>query len=64
MYGRPDTYQETLGARFQAMTPQTVTAAAKAAIDPAKLIWIIAGDAALVEPQLKKLKIPYTLGQP
>ena len=64
VYGRPDTYQETLGARFQAMTPQTVTAAAKAAIDPAKLIWIIAGDAALVEPQLKKLKIPYTLGQP
>jgi ribose 5-phosphate isomerase len=33
-------------------------AAAKAAIDPAKLTWVVVGDAAKVKPQLETLGIP------
>jgi zinc protease len=58
LYHRPDDYYETLASRYQALTAQSMDAAAKAAIDPAKLTWVVIGDAAKVKPQLDALKIP------
>jgi zinc protease len=53
-FGRPDDYYEKLPARYKAMTAPALDAAARASIDPAKLTWLIVGDAAIVKPQLAK----------
>jgi predicted Zn-dependent peptidase len=58
LYHRPDDYYETLASRYRALTPASMDAAAKAAIDPAKLTWVVVGDAAKVKPQLETLGIP------
>ena len=57
-YGRPDDYYVKLPARYRAMTPASIDATARAAIDPTKLTWIVVGDAAKVKPQLDTLGIP------
>ncbi len=51
---RPDDYYAKLPARYRSMTAAELDAAARATIDPAKLTWIIVGDAATVKPQLAK----------
>ena len=33
-------------------------AAARAAIDPDKFVWVVVGDASVVEPQLEQLGLP------
>ena len=58
LYHRPDNYYETLASRYRALTAAGMDAAAKAAIDPAKLTWVVVGDAAKVKPQLDALGIP------
>lgn len=58
LLGRPDDYVTKLSARYRALTEADITQAAKAAIDPSKLTWVIVGDAAVVEPQLAKLGLP------
>jgi len=58
LYHRPDDYYETLASRYRALTAPELDAAAKAAIDPARLTWVVIGDAAKVKPQLDSLKIP------
>jgi predicted Zn-dependent peptidase len=58
LYHRPDNYYETLASRYRALTAAELDAAAKAAIDPAKLTWVVIGDAAKVKPQLEPLGIP------
>jgi predicted Zn-dependent peptidase len=58
LFHRPDNYYETLAARYQALTAQALDAAAKAAIDPSKLTWVVIGDASKVKPQLDALNIP------
>ena len=57
-YGRPDDYYVKLPARYRAMTPQSIDATARQAIDPSKLTWIVVGDAGKVRPQLDTLGIP------
>ena len=57
-YHRPDAYYQTLPSRYRAMTATGLDTAAKAAIDPAKLTWVVVGDRAKVEPQLKDLGLP------
>ena len=57
-YDRPDDYYVKLPTRYRAMTPATLNAAARKAIDPAKLTWVVVGDAAKVRPQLDSLGIP------
>ncbi|URW77051.1 insulinase family protein [Sphingomonas donggukensis] len=57
-FGRPDDYYVKLPARYRAMTPATMDAAARAAINPKVLTWIVVGDAAKVKPQLDTLGIP------
>jgi predicted Zn-dependent peptidase len=58
LYHRPDNYYETLASRYRALTAPELDAAAKAAIDPSKLTWVVIGDAAKVKPQLDALGIP------
>ncbi|MBX9885327.1 MAG: insulinase family protein [Novosphingobium sp.] len=57
-YKRPDNYYETLPARYRTMTPADLDAAARRTIDPAKLVWVVVGDAAKVRPQLDGLGLP------
>ena len=58
LYHRPDNYYETLASRYRSLTAAELDAAAKAAIDPSKLTWVVIGDAAKVKPQLDALGIP------
>ncbi|HET8749914.1 MAG TPA: pitrilysin family protein [Sphingomicrobium sp.] len=58
LYKRPDNYYETLASHYRSLTAAQLDAAAKAAIDPNKLTWVVIGDAAKVKPQLEKLGIP------
>jgi predicted Zn-dependent peptidase len=57
-YKRPDTYFAALPARYRAMTPADLDAAARATVDPARLVWVVVGDAAKVKPQLDGLGLP------
>ncbi len=52
--GRADDYYEKLPARYKVMTAAELDAAARATLDPAKLTWVIVGDAKSVKPQLAK----------
>jgi predicted Zn-dependent peptidase len=58
LYDRPDDYYETLASKYRGLTADQLDAAAKAAIDPGRLTWVVIGDAAKVKPQLDSLKIP------
>jgi zinc protease len=58
LYHRPDNYYETLASRYRALTAAELDAAARKAIDPAQLTWVVIGDAAKVKPQLDALGIP------
>lgn len=55
---RPDDYYAQLPARYRAMSAKQLDEAARAAIRPDNLIWVIVGDAAQVEPQLKDIGLP------
>ena len=41
-----------------AQTRESLDAAARAAIDPGKFVWVVVGDATVVEPQLEQLGLP------
>ena len=58
LFKRPDNYQETLASRYRAMTAAELDQAARAAINPDNLVWVVVGDAAKVRPQLDKLGLP------
>ena len=57
-FGRPDDYYVTLADRYRAMKAPELDAAARAAIRPDDLIWVIVGDAAKTAPQLKDIGLP------
>ncbi|KKC25504.1 M16 family metallopeptidase [Sphingomonas sp. SRS2] len=56
--GRPDDYYTKLPGRYRTMTAAQMDEAARAAIRPDDLVWVVVGDAAKVEPQLKTLGLP------
>ncbi|MDQ3139593.1 MAG: insulinase family protein, partial [Pseudomonadota bacterium] len=58
LYDRPDDYYETIGARYRGMTSAALDQAARAVIDPAKLVWVVVGDAAKIRPQFDALGLP------
>jgi zinc protease len=64
LYGRPDDYQETLASRTRALTAADMDAAARAVIDPSRFVWVVVGDAAVVQPQLEALGLPIEVRQP
>ncbi|HET9510538.1 MAG TPA: pitrilysin family protein [Sphingomonas sp.] len=57
-YGRPDSYPGQVGARVRAVSRSDAEAALKAQIDPAKWVWTIIGNAAIIRPQLDALGLP------
>jgi len=58
LYGRPDNYWETVAGRYRAMTAAELDRAARAVIDPDRLVWVVVGDAQAVRPQLEGLGLP------
>jgi predicted Zn-dependent peptidase len=58
LLGRPDDYPETVAARTNALTAAQMDAAAKAALDPSRFVWVVVGDASVVKPQLDALGLP------
>jgi predicted Zn-dependent peptidase len=62
MLGRPDDYYAKLPDIYRAMTPAQLDAAARGAIDPDRLIWVVIGDAKLVKPQLDAVGLPVEMG--
>ena len=62
LLGRPDDFYETLPGLYRAMTAADLDKAAREAIEPARLIWVVVGDAKLVRPQLDALGLPVEMG--
>ncbi|HEY1124636.1 MAG TPA: pitrilysin family protein [Sphingobium sp.] len=60
VYGRPFDYVESLARRYAALTIPSTDAAVRALIDPAKFSWVVVGDKAQIEGQLKALGMPVT----
>ncbi|CAA9492666.1 MAG: Zinc protease [uncultured Sphingomonadaceae bacterium] len=58
LYGWSDDYYERLASRYQGMTAAQLDAAARGALDPSRITWVVVGDAATVRPQLGKLGLP------
>jgi predicted Zn-dependent peptidase len=58
LYRRPDNFWETAANRYRAMSTQTLDQAARQTIDPANLVFVVVGDAAVVRPQLEKVGLP------
>ncbi|MEZ0495832.1 M16 family metallopeptidase [Sphingomonas sp. IW22] len=58
LFGRPDDYYDTIAQKYRALTPQQLDAAARAALDPDKFVWVVVGDAAKVRGQLDSLGLP------
>jgi predicted Zn-dependent peptidase len=56
--GRPDEYWTAYPGRVRALGQADITNAARTRLDPDKLIWVVVGDAKVVEPQLGKLGMP------
>jgi len=56
--GRPDDYYVKLPDRYRAFTIADLDKAARAAVHPDRLIWVIVGDAAKVRPQLGQTGLP------
>lgn len=57
-YNRPDDYYVRLPDRYRTMTAGSLDQAARAKLDPAKLVWVVVGDAAKIRPQLQGLGLP------
>ena len=55
---RADDYYDHLADRYRKMTAADLDQAARASIRPADLLWVVVGDAAKVEPQLKQVGLP------
>lgn len=55
LYRRPDNYWESVASRYRAMSAAQMDAAARAAIDPSRFVWVVVGDASVVRPQLTGL---------
>jgi zinc protease len=55
---RPFDYAETIAAKYTALTARALNDEMRARIDPAKITWLVVGDAAKVKPQLEALGLP------
>jgi zinc protease len=55
---RGDDWQAGLAKKYRALTMPQVDAAARAALDPKRFVWVVVGDAAKVRPQLDSLGLP------
>jgi predicted Zn-dependent peptidase len=58
LFRRPDDYYSTLASRLRHLSAADLDAAARRAIDPSKLVWVVVGDASRVRSQLESLGLP------
>ncbi len=58
LFGRPDNYHETLVAKYQAQTADGLDAAARQALNVGDFVWVVVGDASVVQSQLEELGLP------
>jgi predicted Zn-dependent peptidase len=58
LFRRPDDYYSTLASRLRHLSAADLDAAARRAIDPSKLVWVVVGDASRVRSQLEPLGLP------
>ncbi len=58
LLGRSDTYWEEAGDRYRALTVDSLNQAVREAVDPSQFVWIVVGDASVVQPQLESLGLP------
>jgi zinc protease len=57
-YRRPDDYYEKLVGTYNAMTASSLDAAARKVLSTDDLLFVVVGDASVVEPQLKSIGLP------
>ncbi|MBB4100135.1 M16 family metallopeptidase [Sphingomonas kyeonggiensis] len=55
---RPDDYFTTIAQKYRALTIPQLDAAARAALDPNKFVYVVVGDASKVRPQLDSIGLP------
>jgi len=55
---RPFNYAETLAGKYNALTAKALNDEMRVKVDPAKITWLVVGDAAKVKPQLESLGLP------
>ena len=55
---RPDDYFSTIAQKYRALTIPQLDAAARAALDPNKFVFVVVGDASKVRPQLDSIGLP------
>jgi predicted Zn-dependent peptidase len=58
VYGRPDDYQEKLADRYRALTAADLNGAISRFINPDQLVWVVVGDRAKIEAELKTIGLP------
>ncbi|MAY19086.1 MAG: peptidase M16 [Erythrobacteraceae bacterium] len=58
LFDRPDDYYEGLVAKYEAQTAESLDAAARGALDVDDFVWVIVGDASVVQSQLEPLGMP------
>jgi zinc protease len=56
-YGLPEDYWDTYPELLNALTVEQVTAAGQSTIDPADLTWVVIGDRARIEAELRELEL-------
>jgi predicted Zn-dependent peptidase len=56
-FGLPDDYVRTLKDRIEAQSDDSVRAAAREALDPARLTWVVIGDLAKIERPIRDAKL-------
>jgi len=56
-FGLPDDYWNGYAAQVRALTLPQVSAAGKVLVAPERLIWLVIGDRAVIEPGIRKLGI-------
>ncbi len=61
---RPDDFYTQLPQKYRALTASQLDATARAAIDPAKFVYIVVGDAKTVRPQLDAVGLPVEILAP
>jgi zinc protease len=54
-YGLPDDYFDTYGAKVGALGVADIVRAARAAVHPDSMVWVVVGDRKKIEPGLKEL---------
>jgi len=55
---RPDDYFGTIAQKYRTLTVPQLDAAARAALDPNKFVFVVVGDASKVRPQLDSIGLP------